>query len=360
MPDLRLRVGGREYGGWKAARVTRGIEAIAGAFELSIFDRWGGQDVPWPIAEEEECQLLIDDEVVITGYVDRRGLAYSAADHSMSVGGRDRTGALVDCSAVLSKWEYLNVPLLTLVTALAKPFGIAVTMQKGLVQPRPVQKLTIDPGDSAFDAIDRACRMAAVLPVSDGQGGLLLTRAGTARATTALVEGENILNASIDFEGSGRYRRYLVTGQHQGSDEYAGVGPAAVMGSALDNGVKRSNRVLMVRAESGLDAGYATRRAQWEAKVRAGRAEAVSISVQGWQQGNGKLWPANALVPVRSPYLGIDGEMLITQVTHVIDGSGGTTTSLAIKRPDAFIPEPVVAEGGRWWELAGMTAGKAH
>jgi prophage tail gpP-like protein len=355
VPDLRLRVNGREYGGWKAARVTRGIEAISGAFELTVSDRWGGQDTPWPIAEEDECAIVIDGAPVITGYVDRRSLAYGPEEHSLTVGGRDRTGALVDCSAVLSTWEYLNVPLLTLAKRLAAPFGIAVSLQPGLALPKPLAKLTVDPGDTAFDALERACRMAGVLPVSDGSGGLVLTRTGSARATTALVEGQNILGASVDYDASSRFRRYVVMGQHQGTDELSGASAAAVKGEARDPGVRRGARVLLVRAESGVTQEYAKRRAEWDAKVRAARADAVTVTVQGWQQGDGSLWPVNALVPVRSPYLGIDGDLLITQVTYGI-GDGGTIAELSLKRRDAFLPEPVVPTSGSWKELAGGAA----
>lgn len=352
MPDVRLRVNGREYGGWTMARVVRGIEAIAGGFDLAITDRWSGQVTPWPIAQEDECSVVVDGETAITGYVDRRTVSYGPAEHTLSVAGRDRTGDLVDCSAALKKWEFVNVPLLTLAKRLAEPFGIPVSLQPGLALPKPIAKLSVEPGDTAFDALERACRMAAVLPVSDSRGGLLLTRAGTARARTALVEGKNILGATATYDATGRFRRYIVVAQHQGSDEFFGLNAAAVTGEAQDLGVRRAARKLVVQAEGEATREYAKRRAEWEAKFRAGRSDAITITIQGWQQEDGKLWPMNALVPVRSRYLGVDGDMLITQATHSI-GPSGTITDLSLQRPDAFLPEPVIPVGSttRWKEL---------
>jgi prophage tail gpP-like protein len=354
MPDVRLRVGGREFGGWQSARVTRGIECIAGSFELSVSDRWGGQDTPWPIAAEDECVLLLEGEAVITGYVDRRSVSYNATAHDLTVAGRDAAGALVDCSAYVGKWEFLNVPLLTFARKLCEPFGIPVTLQPGLALPAPLAKLSINPGDSAFAALETACRLAGVLPVSYGAGAVMLTRAGSSRATAALVEGQNILSASADYDATGRFRRYVVVGQHQGTDEVAGASAASVKGEAQDLGVRRGARVLLVQPEGGVTPKYAKTRAEWDAKVRAARGDAVTVAVQGWRQADGALWPVNALVPVRSPYLGIDGEMLITQATYGIDGSTGTTTALTLRRPDAFLPEPVIAKSAekRWKELA--------
>lgn len=353
MVDLRLRVNGSDYGGWTAARIVRGIESVAGSFELTVSDRWADQAVTWPIGEEDRAALVVNGDVLITGYVDTRDLAVGATDHSISFGGRDKTGDLVDCSALLSVWEFLDVPLLSIAKQVCKPFGIPVSLQPGLVLPKPVEKVTIDPGEGAFEVLDKACRMVGVLPVADGIGGLVLTRAGTARTTTALVEGKNIRSGSARYDATGRHRRYLVMAQHPGTDDWAGEGPATIRGQAQDPNVLRAERVLVVRPEGVATPDYANRRAQWEAKVRAGRAATVTITVQDWQQADGSLWPINALVPVRSPSLGINGDMLIAQATYSISDDEGTITQLALRRPDAFLPEPAVTQDGRWKELVG-------
>jgi prophage tail gpP-like protein len=352
MPDVRLSVNGRLYDGWKSARVTRGIESVSGSFELVVSDRWAGQSVAWPIVEEDECTLILEGEHVITGYVDRRNLSFGVGDHTLSVAGRDAAAALVDCSAYLKTWEFLGVPLLSLVKKLAAPFGLKISLQPGLTPPSLPAKLTVDPGDSAFDAIERACRMCGILPVSDGKGGVVLTRAGSARCGTAIVQGENVLGASARFDAAGRYRRYIVTGQHPGTDDWDGATVAGVRGEASDPNVRRASRILLVRAEGGVTIEHARRRAQWEAKVRAARGDGITVRVQGWTQGDGKLWPLNARVDVRLPFLGIEGELLITQATHQLDEHGGTTTELWLRRPDAFLPEPVVPKGA-WKELVG-------
>jgi prophage tail gpP-like protein len=354
MTDVRLMVNGREYAGWKSARVTRGIESIAGSFELAVSDRWAGQDASWPIGEEDACEVWLGKERVISGYVDRRSLAYGPAEHSLSVSGRDKAGALVDCSALLGKWEFIGVPLLTLAKRLTEPFGIRVSLQAGLVLPKPSAKFSINPGDSVFEVLDRVCRLAGVLPVSDGAGGLVLTRAGASRASTALVEGENILAASADFDSSGRFARYVVLAQHKGTDDFSGEGAATVKGTAHDANVRRTERVLVVRPEGNATSEHAKKRAEWEATVRAARGDSVGVTVQGWTQASGRLWPVNALVAVRSKRIGVSGDMLITAVTYEVSAEGGTTSRLTLRPPNAFKPEPTVAKAsGVWKEIAG-------
>jgi prophage tail gpP-like protein len=184
---------------------------------------------------------------------------------------------------------------------------------------------------------------------------VVLMRPGSARATSGLVEGENILSASAEFDGTGRFRRYVVLGQHQATDEFFGGNTAGVRGEATDATVTRSARVLVVRPEGNVTSESARRRAEWEATVRAARGDAVSITVQGWTQSDGTLWPVNALVRVHSPRLGVDGDMLITQVVYSV-GEDGTKTALTLRRPDAFSPEPSVPNppkggSGYWKEI---------
>jgi len=364
MPDVRLRVNGCGYGGWKSVRVTRGIESIAGGFELGYADRWPGQASPWPIRDEDECTLTIDGEPVIVGYIDRPARSFDAESRTLTVSGRDRTGALVDCSAVPPAWEFRQIPLLTLARRIADQFGIPVSLQPGLTPPSSLAKFSIDPGETAFDALSRACAVAGLLPIADGRGGLVLARAGSAQSTTELVEGKNIMAAADECDASGRFRTYRVLGQHAGSDEFSGPPAASVKATALDAGVRRSERVLLVRADGNVTTTQAQTRAQWEATVRAARAYTARVTLQGWRQDDGSLWRENMLVRIRSPYLGLDAEMLISEVVFSLDDSAGTTTQLTLVRPDAFLPEPVieptVARGRKgkkgsapWAELAG-------
>ena len=57
MPEVILTVGGRQYGGWKSVDIRRGIEQIAGSFELSVTERWAGQDQMRPIRQGDDNQL---------------------------------------------------------------------------------------------------------------------------------------------------------------------------------------------------------------------------------------------------------------------------------------------------------------
>lgn len=355
MADLLLTVNGSRYGGWKEIHVTRNMEAICGGFTLAVSDRWAKQEEPWSIREGDACSLSIDGTTIITGYVDSRRISYNADGHTIQVSGRDKAADLVDSSAYLpGKWQFFNQSALEIAKAVAAPFGVPVRLASGVTLPKAQAKFPINPGETAFEVIDRACRLAGVLPVSDGLGGIVLIRSSTARASSELVEGVNILSADGAFDHEGRFYRYICLGQHTGDDELSGEAASSVQASAYDKNVRQA-RVLVVRPEGIVTTAGAKSRAEWEASVHAARGGTVDVTVQGWTQANGSLWQFNTLVRLRSPLLGIDGDMLITQVTYDLDDNGGTRTRISMKRPNAYTPEPAPEDGGvgtDLWDIA--------
>lgn len=351
-PPVYLVAGGKRYGGWTAVRIARSIETICGAFQLELVDRWAGQSQPWPIHEGTPCAIMVGDETLITGAVDRREVEWDAHSHRVSVTGRDAARNLVDCAAQLGVWEFSNVHPVDFITKLAKQHGIQVRSTLPVAALPLTKRHTLTPGETSGSAIETVCRVAGLLPISDGHGGLILTRAGTERCVTSLIEGENLLAARAAHDVSGRFRDVVVLGSHAGTDQDWGTPIISIRGSAQDPNAE-AGRVTYVRPEVEITRAQAIARAQWEVAVRAARADLVSVQVQGWQQGDGSLWPLNRLVRLHSPLLEIDTDLLITQVTHSMSREEGSITEMELRRPDAYLPAPIVSDDiGRWSELA--------
>lgn len=359
-PPIQLNVAGKNYGGWQSVRITRSIEALAGSFSLSLTEKWAGQSKPWPIADDAECSVLVDGVPVITGFIDRTRPSFSVNSRSISVEGRDRAGDVVDCSAQLGTWSFANVNVLELARKICAPYGVNVSLQPGLVVPAvtvPKKKHTIDPGDTAADALHSLLALAGLLAISDGVGGIVLTRAGSEQLLTALVEGENVKEAQGSFDVSGRFRTYEVMGSHKGRDDLNGASACGVRGSATDMNA-RAGRTLIVRPDHGITPATAKERAQWEASTRAARGESVSAKVQGWTPASDalfhKTWPINTLVPVKLPSCRVNGLALIAGVTLSHDDKEGTITTFDLRNPASFDSDPTIARaagagGNNYW-----------
>jgi prophage tail gpP-like protein len=324
---------------WKSAEITRRMDAIAGDFSLTLADRWTDGAQALPIAAGMRCEILIGADPVIAGYVDKVGPSFSARDHGVTVSGRDRSADLVDCSAVHRPGQWRNQTALQLAAILAAPFGVPVTAEGDVGA--PIAAVKLEQGETAFEALDRILKQRELLACPDGRGGLVLLRAGARTHAAALRQGENVLSASARFDMADRYSEYLVQGQQPGTDDAFGEAACAVHAASRDPAVTRY-RPLIVRAEGNVDSAEAARRAAWERTVRAARAAAVTVAVQGFRQGGdaaAPLWQINAMTEVHIPFLRMSQRLVTGAVTFRRDASGSTTV-LELKDPAAFRPEP--------------------
>ena len=265
---VTLTIGGRRHEGWTSATVTRALETIAGTFRISLSERAPGEAAPRVIRPGDPCEVALDDERVLLGHVDSARVSYDAGSHTIEVAGRDATGDLVDCSAATQPGEWHDEKLEAIAAALARPFGIAVRAEADTGA--PFKRFRIEEGETVYEAIERGCRFRGILPLSDGNGGLVLGRPTRSRTATRLRRGVNILSASGEASWADRYSEYKLLGQQPGDNFLRPRDAAHVTASARDEGVTL-HRPLTIVAEQALNTAEAKERIEWEA-VGARRA----------------------------------------------------------------------------------------
>lgn len=354
-----LLVDGELWLGWDTITWERSIDDLVGVVSFS-----GRARRPWGVNVDQALQLRVGKDEVLTGRVD--ALQVSAGSQGAAVSGhaRDLASVLLDSSALNSPPEWFGIDVLELARALASPFGLQVAADVDVGPPLAEHRLEV--GETPWACLERALRLRGILGVSDGRGGVLLTRPGTKRAeerldwTSAVTRDRAVKEASLTISSADRYRRILVRGQAPGwealgtdGDEDAGdlADVYGVEGEAFDPGA-RADRTLILSAPKAVDDDEARAMAQWEATVRAARSHTVHVVVSGWRQRKGgPLWEPGLLVPVRIPPLEIDSELVIRSVRCSFDGTG-TQTQLSLARPGAYEPEQKLdpaADVGRPW-----------
>lgn len=364
MHNVDLKVGGKSYSGWKTVRVSRSLEAICGSFDIGISENllprnWVAEiDDGLPIDVGNECTLVADGEILVTGYVDDVARSLDSRSHEASISGRDKTCDLVDCSAVHKQGMFKNRDLADIALALLEPFkiGLVVNADHG----EPFRRTKIEPGESVFELLDRLARMRGVLLTTDGAGNLVVTRAGLGlsateastkltRLGTSLNLGQNISTIRTERSQRDRYSKYIVKSQIPGDDNTdAGYNPK-LLGVADNETVSRYRPLVMVSEHPG-NAFELSRRAQWERGVREGRSTRITVSVAGWRHDDG-FWTPNRIVRLEARQLGIEGaDMLIVSVAHTLDESG-TRTEMSLTWPWAFDPLPTPAKEDRWFRI---------
>ncbi|MTD32416.1 phage baseplate assembly protein [Paludibacterium denitrificans] len=281
MPDVcELRVGGMIYGGWTDIEIQRGLEQVSGQFTLQVTDRWPEQTEPRPIMPGQSAVVTIDNEPVVTGWVDDTKPGYDEKNTWFNVTGRDKTCDLIDCSAMFKTGQWKKSSLLRIATDLLSSYSIAVVVGDRAKGPayEIIDSFNIEEGETVFDCLERAARLKAVMLWTDGMGRLVIDLPGSTKATTALIEGQNIKRIDGNFSWHERYSEYIVKGQARGHAQHN------AKGTSTDSVVTR-HRPLIIPAEDQVHGPSAQQRADWECTVRKGRGNRATIRVQSWRQG---------------------------------------------------------------------------
>lgn len=346
MSDVALTVDNQIFRGWKSMRVSRSIEKAAGAFALAVSERWPGQTQKWVIEPGASCQLQLDGEPVITGYVDVAERSFDSTSHDITVRGRDKAADVVDCAALLPGEKTSDLwgqNMLQDAQMLCNPYDVKIESNVSL---QKLPKLSIQTTESVWETIERSARQAAVMIISDGLGGLLITRAGTEKHPAALIEGDNVLTATFTRDDSQRFSRYIMLGQSSSNEDIPAEVAAHGKAVSTDDAISRYRPIMFIVDE--LAPGVSMNdRVRWERNVRRGKSRRVSVTVQGFS-ALGRLWRPNELVLVKLPTLGIEqAELLIVSVEHMLDDQG-SRTELTLSPAEAYdlLPEKPKGQKG--------------
>jgi prophage tail gpP-like protein len=323
--EVFLYVNNKIYSGWKEVSITRSFEAMAGSFSLSVAESKNIDSFDLFCGDQVIVKIGNDD--VITGYIDDYNPSIDKESHSITITGRDKTADLVDCSASYKSGQWNNQNILKIAKDLCKDFGIEV---KTNIKKLPaIKNFKLQTSETVHEALDRLAKQFGFVISSTRDGSkLFITRSSSENLDITLKEGENILSASGSYSFKDRFSEYIVKPQQNQS-------LSKIKGICKDETIKRYRPKISV-SEYVLNKPEANTRAKWEAIVSAGKSSDIEIEVQGWRMPNGELWDVNKLVMIDCPSIRVNKNLLITEVNYK-KNDNGTTTSLKLKRPDAFL-----------------------
>lgn len=339
-PDntVTLSAGGHDYGGWKDVSISAGLERQARDFTLSITWKWpGGGEVPVQIRQGEAVEVRIGQDLLLTGYVFSTPIRYDGQSITLSIAGRSKTADLVDCAAINSPGQWRGQNVQKIVEALAGEYKVRVVNESAVSL--GLDDHTIEPGETVFESIDRLLTLSRLFSTDDGLGRLVIASPGAAgRAVDTLELGKNLLQGDTALDFSNVFSEYITRGQRSGTDDSFGVAASEVEAKLADERMTR-RRVKVIHQSGQMTAKLANDRVLWERANAISKAMKVSYTVQGWRQSNAQLWRHNMIARVVDPLIGLDRDMLISEISYEL-GEEGTFTRMTVAPPDGFLPEP--------------------
>lgn len=335
--DVVLVVGGQEWRGWETVRVSVGIERTPPSFDLEVTETFTDASTI-AVVPGDAVVVRFGTDAVITGYVDRYDASVSPTEHTVRISGRGRTQDLVDCAAILQGAQVGDCFSVQLVRTLCDLFGITVVSQAGVGKWVPM--IGVNLGETAWEIIERVARWNGWLAYEDAHGDLVLAEGGTGRHASGFTLPGNAQAAQVIYSMDQRFSEYHAF--LLAVDKWGEIGRGNYFPVVADNGVPRYRPMVVVSEQFDSGESIAQERALWEAKRRAGRSQAVTVLADWWRDNAEVLWTPNMLADVFLPALKVTPTepWTIAAVDYSLEPGGGTTASVMLMPPEAFLPQP--------------------
>lgn len=355
---ITLEVNGGRYTGFTKIDVSRDFKESTGKFSFEGSLRSTGVA---PIKIGDTCKIFINETQFLTGYIEHLQVDYSDSNKTITLSGRDVIADLIDSTLPVGVEFKGSVTLQQVARKVLDTIGLTHVgvVTNTTIEPFGTSDLTSAAiGDKAFQFLEKYSRKRQVIATTDGKGNLLLARASTQQINSQLINSitgrsqGNILNATLKYDNSKRFYKYVVYSQSNASADpnaynskfgvetlNAVQANTNIQGQAFDNEIRKS-RVHAFIAESSSQFATLNDRAKWEANIRRAEALTYTAKVSGvTATQDGFVWQPNMLVQVIDEDCDIRAPMLIKKVSFNLSADEGETTTLELVTKDAFTLE---------------------
>ena len=357
---MKLEVNGVQYDNFTAASCEIRLDALSNTFS---FEAVAAEGEPLPFKGGESCRVIVEDIPVLTGFIEIVDVSYDAGDHTITVQGRDKTGDLLDSTVDTISDLRAPITLKEIIEKVISNIGATISVVEE-VSTDPFDAAqdvaAPEPGDNAFDFIEKYSRKRNVLLTSNGDGNVVITSGSAVQAVGGIqhiigASDNNVIASSFSFDTTGRFNAYKMASQlNPFTLNLAGeTGLDSVVsqsGGTFDPDVRIGRQLILIsEVPSSNDQNEA--RAKWEANIRKARGLVYSVTVHGYRvdptDSTSDLWQTNRLYQIVDDYLGKQEPMLCNSVTFTLDTDGGQLTSLAFVDQKAYsleLAKPVTSK----------------
>jgi len=327
---------------WKSVTVARSLDAFLGSAAVVL-----ALDGALPLVGSElriqHLRAAGTPETLLHGYVDAFGGSGSALGGEVTLEGRDRTADLVDGTRIGVDWGFLPpVTLLDVARTIAAAWGFAVVDEANAAT-LSVPYLRSQPGETAYEVLERAARLHGVLLSTTADGKIRLGHPTRTRASVELRTGlgANIVRWTLRNDGTQRFRRTQIISP--GILWELSQGQAARPQGIAEDAGARAERETVIVASGELYGAELDAVANWTASVARARSSTLTVEVPSVRTSKlGPLWAPGMVVPVDIPEAGISGELLVVAV-ELSWGEDGDRATLGLASPAAYEIDPTEA-----------------
>lgn len=303
---LELKVGNRKYSGWEDMAISKSMQSIANSFSMNIFQ---GDQID--IGDDDLIQILKDDKVFFTGYLEESTLGISDVKKPLSISARSKSMDLIDCNISQNK-QYNKQNIKQIISDLIKPFNITVSSSLIL---EPLEVFNTKIGETYFNAINRLCKQTNTLPISDNFGNIEIVKNQQTIISEPLRD-QDFKQLDFPKKLSERFSEYTYKKE--------GIVTDVTDGKIQDNTVKRFRPFVGINTEDKDN----TDLAKWQKNHNKVNEIKLTAIVKGWDL------EINTIVKLETSI--VNSSFLIHDIVYS-KSSSGTISNVTLVSKDLYV-----------------------
>lgn len=347
--NLEIDINGQRFTGFTYASVQRSMDSLCGTFFFSTTVK---EDADGLIANglkmDDKVEIFIDDQKVMTGYIEELSIDSGVNNHELSFGGRDITSDIIDSSMpTFSELNFKNFK--ELITQVLSKASINVKVINNLTK-QDLDTLNFDAfgGDgkapdlnmTIFDFFDHFAKQKQVLLLTNESGDLVITREESKVSPGALTcktnnNNNNIISASVNINTYERFSKVNISAQDGNAVDKNLINQ---QGFATDSQIRKSKQQRIFYPNKTTDPNALQNMSQWHINMYKAKGTRYSSITQGYyaQPVSEILWEVNTLVDVEDDLTNVKGQYLIEGFSFTKDADSGSVTRLNIVNKGSY------------------------
>lgn len=327
--------------GWEHFSIGRSLDSLCGSFSIKLFNITGS--ITDEIQPQTNVKIFVGEKQLINATVDTRSKSEDKNKTTLSIGGRDVTSVLVDCSAITSTSYFENKTVTQIINDICRPFKIKVICNIYT----KIKTFSIQNGETAADTIQRLCRMIGVIAYTSNKGELIVTEitiASLKKAKQKIERPGNIKSISEDLDYSERFSAIYVKGQDSGDGKAWTKEQLQQVAKVTDKNVSLY-RPKVVVADSKSTQKDLERRANYEAQYRAGKSKSYNVSMWGFRQNRTEeesddIWDLGLVTQLFHDKWEVSESRIISNINYEYTKQNGTITAVGLSDVRTYLSNP--------------------
>ena len=339
---VRIFIRREELIGFTSMTLQRAKDQLTGTLTVEVFMGYVPQGrVLEPAEKGSEILVYVADQLVFTGFIDRRkdasgnsekvstSLSLGPDQYTVTLTARGKTKYAIDSSHQHPTGTLLRTSAQEAFETLLSPWEIQLDWQADEIK---LDRVRLRDGGRVVDELQRIAGIASLYMHETTDGKLRVTDASSEVTGEPLKLGVNILNFSADLTEDTDRSHVQVKGQRQGVNQWGQVAVVPTINKVRNEALSNFSPVT-VQLYGDASELLLGRRAQYEVNRRLTDSKKVTLDVFHVKQTDGSPWDIGELHYVEIPPAGISDILEVVELTYTVENDNTLKTQLVLSPP---------------------------